>query len=159
MRTRSLVISATLVSALVLTLAVTAFAADNPFVGTWKMNPAKSPFSYPQPKSYTVRIEGRGDGIQFESDLVNADGTTRRLSFTAKYDGKDYPVTGNPDADTVSYTKPNANTTEYVYKKGGKEVYRGQAVASKDGKTMTRTLKGKNAQGQDFTYSMFLEKQ
>ena len=46
MRTRSLVISATLISALVLALAVIALAADNPFVGTWKMNPAKSKFSY-----------------------------------------------------------------------------------------------------------------
>ena len=158
MRTHSLVISATLIAALVLAVAVIAVAAD-PHVGTWKMNPAKSTFSGQPLTNYTIKIEAQGNGLKFVQDMGYANGKVTHNEFTAKYDGKDYPVTGNPDADTVSYTKPNANTTEYVYKKGGKEVYRGQAVASKDGKTMTRTLKGKNAQGQDFTYSMFLEKQ
>ena len=39
MRTRSRVVSATLISASVLTFALIALASD-PFVGTWKMNPA-----------------------------------------------------------------------------------------------------------------------
>jgi hypothetical protein len=158
MRTRSPVISMALVSALVLTLAVTAFAADNPFVGTWKMNPAKSQFSYPQPKSYTVRIEGRGDGIQFESDLVNADGTTRRLSFTAKYDGKDYPAISQ-SADAISLTRPDSNTQDYVGKKSGKEVWRGRSTVSKDGKVWIDSGGGKDANGQAYTYSYYMERQ
>jgi hypothetical protein len=146
-----------------LVLAFCGFAASlwaaDPFVGTWKMNPTKSTFIGQPVNNYTVIIEAQGNGLKLIQDRVEADGKVTHIEFTAKYDGKDYPLTGNPDADTVSYTKPNANTTEYVYKKNGKEVYDGRAVVSKDGKTMTRTLKGKNAQGQDFTYSMFLEKQ
>jgi hypothetical protein len=140
MRTRSLVISAILISALVLTLAVIAVAADNPFGGTWKMNPAKTKSSYPLWKAYTMTAEAQENGMKVVQDIVDADGKPMHVTYTAKYDGKDYPVTGRPDADTMSFTRPNANTTDYVFRKNGKEAWRGQSVVSKDGKTQKSTV-------------------
>ncbi len=159
MRTRSLIISAALVSALVLALVMIAFAADNPFVGTWKMNLSKTTSSQPPWKSYTMTVEPQENGIKAIQDWVDADGKPMHVTYTVKYDGKEYPVTGRPDADTLSVTRPNANTTDYVFKKNGKEAWRGQAVISKDGKTRIDQGKGKDSSGKAFTYSIFMEKQ
>jgi hypothetical protein len=159
MRTRSLLISAMLISALILALAVIALAADNPFIGTWKMNVAKTKSSRPPWKSYTMTAEAQDKGLKVVQDWVDADGKPMHVTYAAKYDGKDYPVTGRPDADTMSFTKPNSHTTDYVFKKSGKEAWRGQSVISKDGKTRTDIGGGKDANGQAFTYTIIMEKQ
>jgi hypothetical protein len=157
MRTRSLVISATLISALVLALAVIAMATD-PLVGTWKMIPSKSTSSSPPDKSYTITVEAQGNSYKTVQDFVTADNKPLHRSWTAKYDGKDYPVTA-PDMDAISIKQPNANTVVYVAKKNGKEAWSGQAVVSKDGKTMTDKGGGKDANGKAFTYIIVMEKQ
>ena len=157
MQTRSLVISAMFISALVLALAVVA-VAQNPNVGKWKMNPARSKFSYPPPKSNTMTIEAQGNGIKAVQDMVDADGKAIHRSWTAKYDGKDYHVTA-PDQDAIFLTRPDTNTTEYVAKKSGKVVWSGRAVVSKDGKTSIDSGSGKDDKGQAFTYSFVMEKQ
>jgi hypothetical protein len=161
MRTRSLVISATLIAALVLALAVIAMA-QNPNIGTWKMNPTKSKFNDPLPlKSFAMTIEAQEDGVKVVQDSVDAKGKAYHRSYAAKYDGKDYPITGNwnHDADAIALTRANPNTVEYVFKKSGQEVYRGRVVVSKDGKTRTDTGSGKDAKGQVFTYTIVTEKQ
>jgi steroid delta-isomerase-like uncharacterized protein len=134
-----------------------AMSAD-PFVGTWKMNPAKSKFSYPAPKSYTITFSAQDNGIKAVEDIVDADGKATHRSFYAKYDGKDYPVTA-PDQDTISVKNPDVNTADYVGKKNGKEVWSGRSVVSKDGKAFTNNGGGKGSNGQAFTYSLFFEKQ
>ncbi len=154
MRIRSFVISATMIAALVLAVAVIAIAGD-PFVGTWKMNPAKSKFTNTTLKSYTITQDSQNNIVQ---DMVDADRKTTHRTWTAQSDGKDYPVIA-PDADAISLKKINANTTKYVVKKNGKEVWSGQAVMSKDGKSYTDAGGGKDEKGQAYTYSIFLEKQ
>ena len=124
--------------------------AADPFIGTWKMNPAKSRSSGPLPMSITSIETNKG----FVHDWVDADGKAGHFSWEGKVDGKDYPVVGNPDIDTLSARKTSPNTLEYMFKKAGKEVGRGQAVVSKDGKTYTST--GSVGAG---TYSDFMEKQ
>jgi hypothetical protein len=161
MRTRSLIIIATLIAALVLALAVIALA-QNPNIGTWKMNPAKSKFNDPLAlKSYTMTIEPQEGGFKIVQDSVDSNGTVYHRSWAAKYDGTDFPVTGkwNHDGDIYSSTRTNPSTTDYVFKKNGKEVYRGQVIVSQDGRTRTDTGGGKDAKGQAFTYTIFLEKQ
>jgi steroid delta-isomerase-like uncharacterized protein len=89
----------------------------DPFVGTWKMNLAKSRFSGFQLKRYTTTFTAQDNGIKAIEDMANADGTTLHRSWTVKYDGKDYPVTA-PDLDALSIKRPEANTCEYVGKAG-----------------------------------------
>jgi hypothetical protein len=127
---------------------VLAQAAD-PQVGTWKLNVAKSTYSPgPAPVSGTSKIEAAGAGTKVVVDQAFADGTKRHWEFTANYDGKDSPVTGNnPDADTVARTHVNANTVQMVSKKGGKVTTTQTSAVSADGKTRTVTTKGVNAAG------------
>ena len=92
-------------------------------------------------------------------DSLDAEGKPFHTEFTAKYDGKDYPITGDPDVDTVALKRIDANTWAEVLKKSGKEISRGQNAISKDGKTMTRTYTDKNAKGEKVTNTIVYERQ
>jgi hypothetical protein len=81
-------------------------------------------------------------------DSVSSAGETTHWTYTAQYDGKDAPVTGNPDADTIVMKRVSARVTETVYKKGGKVTLTNTRTVSADGKTLTVTQTGTNAQGQ-----------
>lgn len=136
------------------------FAQSDPQVGVWKLNVAKSKYSPgPAPKSATTRIEAVGAGTKVIVDQVLADGTTRHWEYTANYDGKDTPVTGNPDADTVARTRINATTVQTIAKKGGKVMTTQTSAVSSDGKTRTVTTKGVNASGQQVNNVAVYEKQ
>jgi hypothetical protein len=130
-------------------LATAAMAAD-PFVGTWKLIGAKSEYSPgPAPKSGTQTITAQDNGLEIVIDSVDAAGKPSHQELNAILDGKDHPVTGNPDVDAYSATRVDANTYTVASKKNGKEVVSYKRAASKDGKTMTINVKGKNVQGQD----------
>ena len=128
-------------------------------VGTWKYDAAKSKFDPgPAYKSRTVKIEAAGEGIKVAVDGVGADGKAQSYSYTVNYDGKDYPVTGNPLADSVAYKKVDDNTLEGTNKKGGVVVANVTVVVSKDAKTLTVTTKGKSDKG-PFTNVVVFDKQ
>ena len=118
-------------------------------IGTWKANLAKSTYNPgPAAKSATTTIDAAGAGTKVIVDQSLADGTVRHWEFTANYDGKDVPVTGNnPDADTIARTRPNANTVNSVSKKGGKTTILQTSVVSSDGKMRTVTTTGTNGAG------------
>ena len=136
--------------ALVATLAAAAYgvqAQADPTVGTWKLNLAKTKYNAGQaPKSTTLVIEAAGQGVKLTSNTVLADGTARKISYTATYDGKDAAVTGTPDYDTISLKK-TANGSEGSRKKAGKVLQTFVRAVSADGKTMTVTSTGTNAAG------------
>jgi hypothetical protein len=131
---------------LVVVLGGTALAqSSNPLVGDWKLNVAKSKGF----KSGSTKFEAAGDGVKATADLVGADGTVSHWTFTANYDGKDNPVTGNsPYGDVVALTRIDANTTRIISKRGGKITVTQTIVVSPDGKTRTTTTKGMDAKGQ-----------
>ncbi len=134
--------------------------ARDPRVGTWKLNVAKSKYSPgPAPKSLTVKVEAAGKGEKVTAEFVDADGTRRTTGYTANFDGKDYPLTGSQIADTVSLKRIDARTTERTDKKAGKVAQTLRRVVARDGKTMTVTTKGTNAQGQAVNNVGVFEKQ
>jgi hypothetical protein len=134
--------------------------AEDSIVGTWTLNVAKSTYSPgPPPKSLTVKFEAAGDGIKSTADTVAADGTTTHTEYTADYDGKDYPLKGTKDADTVSLKRVDANSTVRTDKKAGKVVRTYTRKLSADGKTMTTTITGTNEQGQTINNTVLLERQ
>jgi hypothetical protein len=67
--------------------------------------------------------------------------------MTAHYDGKDYPVKGNPTADTISAKLIDKLTGESTLKKGGKVTATNHRALSADGKTLTITSKGVTEDG------------
>ena len=149
MRTRSPVVSATLISALVLALAVIAIAADNSFVGTWKMNLSKSKInSGPAPKREIVTFTAQDNGLKLIVDGIDGKGKAYHVAYAAKFDGKDYPLTGLAEADTIAINRMDANTFYELFKKAGKEVLSARLVVSKVKETLTRTTEEKNAKGQ-----------
>ncbi len=67
--------------------------------------------------------------------------------YSYKYDGKEYPASGG-QFDAIAVERVNANTSSLEVKKsGGKYHQTGRIVISKDGKTMTQTFKGTDAEG------------
>jgi hypothetical protein len=133
---------------LVVVLGCTALAqSSNPLIGSWKLNVAKSkgtPF-----KSGSTKIEAAGTRVKFTVDFEGADGTMYHWTFTANYDGKDNPVTGNsPYGDVTALTRVDARTTRSVSKREGKVTTTQTIVVSEDGKTRTVATKGTDAKGQ-----------
>ena len=140
-------------------VAGTVSTQTNPHFGTGKLNVAKSTFSPgPAPKSITVVFAAAGQGVKFSLESVSADGSKSAWASTANYDGKDVPFTGLTD-ETVSLKRINATTTEQTVREGGKVVVTYTRVVSADGKSLTSTAKGTNAQGQAFTDVVVLDKQ
>lgn len=137
----------------------TLLAADN-WVGSWKLNLAKSKSSPgPAPKSQVLKFEASGDAITLTSDGVNAAGEATHGSYTSRFDGKDVPWAGNPDADTASPRRIDANTYENTWKKGGKVTVTAKAVVSKDGKTLTVSQTGKNSKGETVNNTSVYDRQ
>src|ERR1700674_364016 len=129
-------------------IGITAKAADDPSNGTWKMDPAKSKHDPgPPPKSTTTTIDSDENKYKVDAHTVNADGTETHIAFDAKTDGKDYSLTGVPNADMISVKRIDANTIETTWKKNGKTVMKTRGVVSSDGKTRTVTFNGADAQG------------
>ena len=134
----------------VMSLAVVAWAqAPKGMEGTWKLNAAKSTFSPgPAPKSMTVTYSTVGaDGMRIVVAVTPADGEAQKWEMTAHYDGKDHPVKGNPNADTIMVKRIDDRTGESTFKKDGKVTATNRRVLSADGKTLTITSTGMTADG------------
>jgi hypothetical protein len=150
-----------LILATLLTPTLLCSAQSDPQAGTWKMNLDKSTFipGGPHPKGETVVIEEIDGGIKVASTGVNPDGPPGHFEFTAKYDGKDYPMTGTPGADAVVLRRFDARTIETTRKKNGQVVTTNITFISDDGKTRTNVFQGKNAQGQPITWTAVFDRQ
>src|SRR5215475_6730011 len=145
---------------LVATSSLSGFTQTDPFIGTWKLNLAKSKFSPgPPPKSQTVTYEAVREGVKITVKLMDAEGKTVDVQYTANFDGKDYPVTGIPDWDTIARKRIDAYKMENTNKKAGKVVSTATNVVSKDGKTRTLTEKGVNAKGEKISNIEVYDKQ
>lgn len=150
------------VCGLVLGMTVASLSAQgaDPRVGTWKLNVSKSKFDPgPPPQSLTVKVEPAGKGEKVSNEGVAADGKAVKSGYTANFDGKDVPFTGSQIADTTSVKRINARTTERTDKKDGKVVMTLRRVVAQDGKTMTVTTKGTNADGKPTHNVLVFEKQ
>jgi hypothetical protein len=128
-------------------------------MGTWKLNEAKSKFGPGAPKNTSVVYTAAGDSIKVTVDGVAPDGKPTHNEWTGKFDGKDYPLTGDPSADTRSYKKIDAHTLELTNKNGGKVVVSGKITISADGKTRTVTTSGTDASGKKVGATAVYEKQ
>jgi hypothetical protein len=157
MRTRSSALSLGVI--LVAAVAVVSAQDTNRRIGTWHLNVAKSKYSPgPAPKSQVLTIEAAGAGEKVTSESVTATGAKNTTVYTANYDGKPYPIKGSETADAVTLKRVDANTSERTDSKAGKAVQTFVRVVSKDGKTMTVTIKGTNAQGQAVNNVVVFEK-
>ncbi len=119
---------------LVLAIASGLAAAENPFAGTWKLNPAKSKFTgatmkFERTSSGTIRFSGSG------------------MSHTFNVDGKEYP---GPVGDLIAWKQVDDHTWETTYKLNGNLVSTDTSKLSPEGKTMTIVSTGTKPNGESF---------
>lgn len=140
-------------------LAHVASASDEISIGTWKLNMAKSTRPAPLPKSYTNKIEIIGTKIKFTNDIVDAQGKETHSEWIGNYDGIDYPITGDPNRDTVARRRLDPFTVENVNKLHGKVTTTTRSVSSIDGRSKTERVTGINSRGQRVDYQEVWDRQ
>ena len=133
-------------------------AAEDAYMGTWNLNEAKSKFSG-KAKNTKVVYEAAGDSVKVTVDGFDADGKATHNEWTGKYDGKDYPITGDAVSGTRAYKRVNAHTLDLTNKKDGKVTLTGKLTVSADGKTRTVVITSTGADGKKITYTYFYDKQ
>jgi len=130
------------------------------FYGLWKVDLSKSKYSPgPAPKSNMKKYEPWKDGFKATQDMVTAKGEKVHVEVIAKVDGKDYPGSGSPDADTYAFKKLDARTYEVTQKKDGKVTIVAKMVVAPDGKSRSIVQTGKNAKGEPVNNQIYWDKQ
>jgi hypothetical protein len=149
--------------ALTLALCSTGVAAgavsSDPNLGTWKLNAAKSKLVPGTPKNDTVVYEAVGDNVKITVDGTDGAGKPAHNEWTGKFDGKNYPVTGDSTADARSYTRVDERTLTFANSLSGKVTLSGRIVVSADGKSRTVTVSGTDATGTKVTSTSVFDKQ
>ena len=133
----------------VASLPLVAWAQSDPHIGKWRLSAAKSVYSPgPPPRDQLRTYTQQGGSLKAVIETVQPLGLTTTAQYTAAFDGKDYPLSGNADADTIALTRLDHWTFEATLKKSGKVMSTVRNAVAKDGKTMTVASKGVNAKGQ-----------
>jgi hypothetical protein len=128
--------------------------------GTWKLNLARSKYSPgPPPKASTVKWEAAAGGLKFTTDGVNAEGETTHTETFEASDGREGSVEGSQTPTTRALKRINDRTYEDVDRNNGKIMISRRLQVSRDGKTLTVTVKGVNNQGQPVNNVVVYEKQ
>ena len=146
--------------------AILSAQAGNPLTGNWTLNLAKSKYSPANLtlKSSTSRFDATQNEVKLVNEGVDAQGRVTHLEYTARFDGKPYPVKStidgkpNPNQDAVSWTKVDDYTYENVAMLKGKALTTTRVVISRDGKTRTNTVSGQDAQGRTVNNTVVYEK-
>ncbi|HET9696750.1 MAG TPA: hypothetical protein VFP40_07785 [Terriglobales bacterium] len=127
--------------------------------GTWKLNEKKSKIAAGAAKNTTVTYTAAGDSYKCVTEGTDGSGQPLHTEWTGKFDGKDYPVTGDSSANTRSMKKVDARHYKLVNKKDGKEFLTGAVEISPDGKTRMLTTQWKDASGKEKSSTAVYDKQ
>ncbi len=133
--------------------------AQSPHMGTWKLNEAKSTVAAGSQKNTTVTYEAQEDGVKVSTEGAAGDGTPMHTEWTGKFDGKDYPLTGDPTADTRSYKTVDDHTLAMENKKEGKVVATARITVAADGKSRTVALQSTSSAGKKLSGTAAYDKQ
>jgi hypothetical protein len=134
-------------------------SADDAQIGTWKLNEVKSKLNPEGPKNTTVVYTVAGDSVKVTVDGVDKDGKPTHNEWTGKFDGKDYPVTGDANSDVRSYKKIDDHTLELTGKKGSKVTLAGRITVSPDGKSRTVDVTATDPSGKKVSSTAVYDKQ
>ena len=155
MKVRKIALTLALCSAGV---AATVSAAE-PNLGTWKLNAAGSKIAPGVPRNDTVVYEPVGDNVKVTVDGTDGAGKPTHNEWTGKFDGKNYPVTGDPTVDARAYTRVDDRTLTFANRLAGKGTMTGRIAVSSDGKTRTVTVTGTDSTGKQVTSTSVFDKQ
>ena len=128
-------------------------------MGTWKLNESLSKFSPGAMKNTLVVYAPAGDMVKITVDGVDKDGKKIHNEWTGKFDGKDYPATGDGSHDARAYTKIDDRTMDFTVKKAGKVVATGKVSIAADGKSRTVTTSAADPKNTAMNNTAFYDKQ
>lgn len=152
------------VLALALALAAVPYTvgAADPFVGTYRLNTAKSATSGGQmPAELTLTISEEGANLLVATSGKTAAGAAISADVLTlpKAGGTVKAPQGERNFDSTVVKRTNANTIDMVAMQKGKERTRVKLALSRDGKTLTRSFTSTNAQGKPVTGNSVLERE
>ena len=129
------------------------------FAGTWQLDVDQSTYRPgPAPTSAVLRVEYNGATRHSVLETMAADGEMVRTEYAAAENGRDYPISGSPNADTIRLRRVAPGTIERVDKRRGHVVMLLTLRLSQDGKTMKVTQEGVTASGDMVSNTMVYEK-
>lgn len=145
---------------LVLLVFGSTLCAADPFVGTWKMNPAKTKYTMgTAPKEQTVTITETGSDLHVKVAGIAADGSKISVGYSVPAAGGTGKMMASSAYDGISGKRIGANEREMSYMKGGKSVYTARSKISTDGNSLTVATKGLNPMGQTVDANVVYDKQ
>jgi len=124
--------------------AALAQAKDDPLIGRWQLDRARSEFSGNVPEKRVTIFELLPDGnLKHITETVVANGSTDRVEYASKYDDKDVPIS-NSFLWTVSVKRIDARKTERSGRVNKEVVETSTRTVSPDGQTLTIVTAGNN---------------
>jgi hypothetical protein len=148
-----------LASLIVFLAGVALSLASDMQMGIWKLNESKSKLNPAAGKNLTVVYAAAGDNVKVVIDGMDKDGKPTHNEWSGRFDGKDYPVTGDSGSDARSYKKVDDHTLEFAVKKGGQVTISGTIVLSADGKSRTVAASGTDSSGNKVSSTAVYDKQ
>ena len=140
--------------------AIAAEHAADPVIGTWKLNASKSTFNKgPAIKNQTRTYSQSGPNLSLVMKTTAADGMEATTQTTYQLDGKDYPVKGSADFDSLSGQQVDTHTAKFMLKRGGKTIGTTTRMVSKDGKSLTSKMTVTSAKGEESDSVLVFDKQ
>lgn len=134
-------------------------SSDDPTDGTWLLDVGASKFDPgPGPQSQARIYKADGKTIKMVALTIDAQGKQIHIEYAGAYDGRDYPVTGNPRVETIAQERIDFYTVKTKTKRGGKVTATTTRVISQDGKTMTITGSGTDEKGLAINNALVLRK-
>ena len=161
MNRRTTLVSIALLSLVACAFPQASYAQSDSMSGLWQVNVAKSKYDPgPPPKSQTVYFQGEGQNRKVTIVGITATGNPQLATFTEFVeDGKPHPVTGLAGIDAQAYTRVDASSLNVSRLKDGKVIQTGTWVVSPDGKALTVTFTGTNANGRQVNNILIYDKQ
>jgi catechol 2,3-dioxygenase-like lactoylglutathione lyase family enzyme len=134
---------------------------QEPWYGTWKLNPAKSHYvnGFQGNQSSLTQVQLWEGGIKYVTDSVNAQGQKGHTEWSARFDFKDYPVSGVPVVDSYAIQRIDDRTYTVIAKKDGVRTTLSTATISADGKTRTVRQTGTQVGGRDVNNTLVYDRQ
>ena len=133
---------------------------DPRVLGTWLLDLTKSKFMPgPPPTSQTRTYEAHDNGYRATIRTTYATRKPTFIEYTANYDSLEYPVAGSPDYDSIRLKKLDDSTSEATLGHGGNVYATTRRVMSRDGQTMTITVRADEQQGARINNVMVFTKQ
>jgi hypothetical protein len=120
---------------------------DDPIIGTWQLNVAKSNYvPGPGPITETRTYKRGANGVEGTIQRRFANGRSERIEYVAEFD-REYPVSGTEEYDHILLKRIDSRTAEAVLSHAGRVYGTARRVIAPSGSSMTITLKRESSSG------------